>query len=333
MKAIVFDHIGLPEDVLYLSEVPLRDLKADEVLIRMSAASVIPGDFLFIQNMYPEPKKPVFPGQISGNHGAGIVEQTGDSAGGWQGKFVFFTYYNSWAEYAIVPAAWLIELPDNYPALKASQMVNLITAWDLIELSGVKTGQWLVLTAGASSVSLMAAQFAKKLGIKVISIVRHLQQGDDETTLFADAVIDLSALKGPLSSALHKITAKQGINGVIDNVGGQVTETLIKSCAFGSKVIINGNMSVDRYTLHNNDILFNGLEIKPYIYRYLLFPPQPEDQMLLDAIIQTSAEPDFQVKIGGTYNLENFKLAVSMTLYNGHSGKHVFVFPEHLGQE
>jgi NADPH2:quinone reductase len=326
MKAIVFDHIGAPADVLYLSDLALREIGEDEVLVRMVAASVIPGDFLFIQNMYPEPKKPVFPKQISGNHGAGIVESAGRDAGVLPGTFVFFTFYNSWAEYAIVPAKWLIPLPADYPPLKASQLVNLITAWDLVALSGVKAGQWLVLTAGYSSVSLMAAQFARRLGIKVISIVRHLQQEAEQSQHFADEVIELSSLKTSLISKLLKVTANSGINGVIDNVGGPALEELIKSTAFGSKIIINGNMSLDKFTLHNNDILFNGIEIKPYIYRYLLSPPQLADQPFLKELIAVSADPGFEVRIGGTHRLEDFALAVSGTLYDAGKGKQVFVF-------
>src|SRR5918999_4909541 len=72
MKAIVFDAIGSPRDVLYLHDVPMPRIGDGEVLVRMVSASVNPGDFLFIQNLYPEPKKPLLPRQIAGNHGAGI---------------------------------------------------------------------------------------------------------------------------------------------------------------------------------------------------------------------------------------------------------------------
>ena len=77
MKAIVFDEIGSPRDVLYLDDVPPPPIGDGEVLVRMVSASVNPGDFLFIQNLYPEPKKPHFPRQIAGNHGAGIIELVG----------------------------------------------------------------------------------------------------------------------------------------------------------------------------------------------------------------------------------------------------------------
>ncbi|MER9264802.1 alcohol dehydrogenase catalytic domain-containing protein [Mesorhizobium sp. M0410] len=77
MKAIVFDAIGSPRDVLYMDDLPIPRIGDGEVLVRMVSASINPGDFLFIQDLYPEPKKPHFPRQVAGNHGAGIVEAVG----------------------------------------------------------------------------------------------------------------------------------------------------------------------------------------------------------------------------------------------------------------
>ena len=324
-KAIVFDKIGVPEQVLYLSEITLRETTEDEVLIKMVASSIIPGDFLFIQNMYPEPKKPHFPNQIGGNHGAGIITKAGKNVDMPVGTFVFFTYYSAWAEYAIVPKEWLIALPQDYPILKATQLVNMITAWDLISLSGAKSGDWIAQTAGYATVSLLAAQFAKRLGIKVISIIRRSQPDFDEPGLFADAVIDLSAGHSTLREQVMEITAGQGLNGVIDNVGGPDLEQLVKSLAFGAKVVINGNMSTQNFTLHNNDILFNGVEIRPHIYRYLLSPPAEEDGPLLKKILAISAETDFLVHIGGTHKLEAYTQALKATINHPEKGKQVFI--------
>ncbi|MXQ53844.1 hypothetical protein [Shimazuella alba] len=59
--------------ILVLYKLPVPEINDDEVLVKMIAASINPGDFLFIQNLYPEPKKLVFPKQIAGNYGAGII--------------------------------------------------------------------------------------------------------------------------------------------------------------------------------------------------------------------------------------------------------------------
>jgi len=69
MRAVVFDKVGPPTEVLRLADVVIPEIGDDEVLVEMLAAPINPGDFLFIQNLYPEPKKPHFPEQIGGNYG------------------------------------------------------------------------------------------------------------------------------------------------------------------------------------------------------------------------------------------------------------------------
>src|SRR5258706_15997788 len=103
MNAIIFEKVGEPLEVLETNEVPIPDIGDDEVLVRMVAASINPGDFLFIKALYPEPKKPHFPRQIAGGHGAGVVEKAGKNAKIKIGGFVAFSYLNTWAEYAAIP--------------------------------------------------------------------------------------------------------------------------------------------------------------------------------------------------------------------------------------
>jgi NADPH:quinone reductase-like Zn-dependent oxidoreductase len=126
MKAIVFDHIGKPEEVFSLREIPIPSVGDDEVLIRITSASVNPGDFLFIQNLYPPPKRPRLPQQVAGNYGAGIVEVAGKHSGYTEGDHVAFGHYGSWAQYASIPSKWLIPLPTDFPAEKAGQVFNFI---------------------------------------------------------------------------------------------------------------------------------------------------------------------------------------------------------------
>jgi NADPH:quinone reductase-like Zn-dependent oxidoreductase len=322
MKAIVFDTIGPPLEVLRLAEIPIPAIKDDEVLIRIVSASISPGDFLFIENLYPEPKKPRFPQQIGGNHGAGIVEKVGKNLNIEPGAYVAFSYYNSWAEYAAVPAEWLIPLPSGFPPEKAGQFFNLITAWDLLEAARVKPGEWLAVTAGNSTVSTMVLQFARARNVNVISLVRRA--GFDLKELGASEVVELSSLGGSVGNRIEKITANKGINAVIDNVGGSVTGELIRSTAFGGHVIINGGMSAERFELHNFDILLRGIEIRSHVYRYFFTPPQPGEMQMLLQIAEASAHPEFKVPVGGLNRLEDFQSAIAETLTHPERGKQFF---------
>jgi NADPH2:quinone reductase len=328
MKAIVFDRIGPPLDVLYLADVPIPKIGANEVLLKMVSASINPGDFLFIQNLYPEPKKPVFPKQIGGNHGAGIVTEVGKGVSLAPGTLVAYSYFNTWAEFAAVPPDWLLPLPAAYPLEKAGQFVNPITAWDLLNASQVKPGQWLALTAGNSSVATMVLQFARRKGVKVISIVRQAHKQVDLKALGASEVIDLSHDSTGIRERIMEITRNNGISGVVDSVGGSVTGELIRSMAFGGQVIINGGMSPERFQLHNFDVLLRGIEIKAYVYRYFFNPPQEGDTEMLQQIAEIFSQPDFQVPLGGVHALDDFKTAVDESINHPERGKRLFKISE-----
>lgn len=324
MKAIVFDAIGSPRDVLYMDDLPMPRIGDGEVLVRMVSASINPGDFLFIQDLYPEPKKPHFPRQIAGNHGAGIVEAVGANVLLEPGTLVAFSYYGSWAEYAAIPAEWLIPLPADYPVERAGQMVNPITAWDLLTDSRVRPGQWLAVTAGYSSISTMVMQFAQRRGINVIALVRRSHQSFDLKTLGASAILDLSDLKASIREAVMDITGGAGLNGIIDNVGGPVSGELIRTLALGGQMVINGGMSAERFELHNFDVLLSGVEIRASIYRYFFSPPAEADRPVLREIIDIFGQPGFHVPVGGLHALTEFKLAVANSLDRADLGKQIF---------
>lgn len=319
MKAVIFDRSGPPLDVLRLADVPKPVVGDGQALIQMVAAPISPGDFLFIESLYPDPKKPQFPGQIGGNHGAGIVEWAPPGSAIEPGRLVAFSYYNSWAEYSAIPVEWLIPLPSDFAPEKAAQFFNLITAWDLLAAARIKPGDWIVLTAGNSTISQMVLQFAHQRGINVISIVRRVH--GDLRTLGAAAVIELATLDGSVAEQACRMTDGKGIRALIDNVGGPVTGEIIRNMALGGQVIINGGMSAERFALHNFDVLLKALEIRSHVYRYFFTAPEPGNSETLTAIAAAAAPETFKVPIGGVNPLSEFRHAVTETLSHPERGK------------
>lgn len=322
MKAIVFDKLGPPLEVLQIREVPVPEPKDNEVLIKMVSDSINPGDAAFIQGLYPEPKKPVLP-QIAGTHGAGIIIKAGKNVSLDLGTFVYFSYVNTWAEYAAVPAEWVIPLPSNYPIEKAPQFGNFVTAWDLVNETKVQSGQWIAITAANSTVSTIAVQLAKQKGMNVIAIVRKKRDHVDLQAIGADEVIELSESSvASVREKVMEITQKKGINGVIDSVGGPVLGELINSLALGAQVIISGDLSMEPFEMRSSDIALKVASIRTYAYRYFFSPPKPEDKGTLQEIMNISSE--FQVPVGGMHALTDFKNAIDMGLNQPEKGKRFF---------
>lgn len=319
MKALVFDRIGHPLDVLRLEDVPVPAVKDGEVLVRMAAASINPGDFLFTQNLYPDPKKPKFPRQVAGNHGAGYIEKRGKNARLKEGQFVGFSYLDLWAEYVVVPEAWLVPLPDGLPLGKAAQLLNLVTAWDLLELV-YRPNAWLAITAGHSAVSLFLLQYAARRGLRTLSIVRREVPGIDLRALGATEVLSL-ATTPDVSEALHRITGGHGVDAVVDGVGGSLARSLIKNLAFGATFSIHGGFSDETYPVHNFDFLMRGASLRTYIYRYFFDPPKPSDAPMLKELLELSAREDFVAPIGGEHPLEEFREAIEASVKEPERGK------------
>jgi len=325
LKAIVFDEIGSPLDVLQFRDVPIPEIRDNEVLVKMVSASINPGDFLFIQNLYPEPRKPHFPEQIAGNAGAGVIAKAGKKVSLRPGTLVAFYYYIAWAEYAVIAAEWLIPVPASLPPEKSSQFQNAITAWDLLRESQVQPGQWLAVTAGNSSVATKVLQFANLEKVNVLSIVRRAEKGLDLKAWGAREVIELSTAGGNLGERIKKITNNKGLDAVIDSVGGPLLADLVRSLvSWDGKVVIYGGYSPSKFQLHNFDILMKGVTIKPYAYRYFFTPPKKEDRKKLQEIAKVFAQPAFKVRVGGMHRLEDYRAAIEETLSRPERGKRFF---------
>ncbi|WP_332910601.1 zinc-binding dehydrogenase [Algoriphagus boritolerans] len=143
---------------------------------------------MFVRGMYGiTPKLP----SSAGFEACGVVE-TGDEDGKVKsGTRVMFTAIGTWKEYLCLPAATAIPVPDGMPDEVACQaFVNPMTAYGMIEKSGLKAGEWLLITAGASAFGKFAIQMAKAKGIKVAATVRHDEQKAVLEKLGADLVVN-----------------------------------------------------------------------------------------------------------------------------------------------
>lgn len=327
MQAIVFDRLGLPTEVLELRDVKRPAPGKGEVLVQLLNAPINQGDFLFIQNLYPEPKRPSLPGQVAGNYGTGIVVEKGPGARLTESTLVAVNYYNTWAEYAAIPEEWLIPLPSGFAPEKAAQMMPMITAWDILEGSKAKAGDWIAVTAANSANALMIMQLAVRKGIRVIALVRR-QPSLNLHDFGAEVVVDISLHGDNIPSHIRDITAGKGISAILDAVGGPLRADLVRSASFGARVVMYGGLSDQRFELHNNDIYLNGLSIEPYIYRHFFTPPTPEERTTLEKIITIAGDPSFVAPVSGRYRLDQFKTAVKASYSStpgSSSGKGLFI--------
>jgi NADPH:quinone reductase-like Zn-dependent oxidoreductase len=174
VKAVRFDEYGT-EDVLKVADVPVPEPGPGQVLVRVKAASVNPGEAKIRDGLLHSRWPATFPsGQ--GSDLAGVVERLGPdvtgaaaSAGGEVIGWV--DTRSSQAEYAVVEAASLAPKPASVPWEVAGALpVAGFTAWAAVRAVALRPGDTLVVSGAAGGVGSIAVQLARRAGATVIGI-------------------------------------------------------------------------------------------------------------------------------------------------------------------
>jgi NADPH:quinone reductase-like Zn-dependent oxidoreductase len=301
--------------------------RAGEAIVRVELASINPADFLFIAGELPGPVRAA-PGQIAGLCGVGLVETPAEN-GPPAGTLVAFNALGTWADYVAVPVAALIPLPSDFPRELAAQYANLITAWQMVEKCGVQPGGWLALTAGYSTVAVLALQFAVRRGIRVLSVVRTALDEPDLVGLGAAAVIATG--EGMLSAAVLQATGGDGLNGIIDCVAGAVTGDLIRQCQPFSRMQLYGSLDPGNLNIAGHDVLYRFLEIIPYNYPFSFSPPATADDFeLVRQVSEEVRKCRLFIPVGGIFQMADYREALADRTVAGDHGKRFLRMVENI---
>jgi NADPH:quinone reductase-like Zn-dependent oxidoreductase len=198
MHAIRIHEFGGPE-VLKDDTLPLPKPKADEILVRIEAASVNPVDGKIREGKFAKVKDEALPITL-GRDLSGVVEICGPAARGiapGEAVFALLGYdRGAYAQHVLIkPQEWARK-PDNLSHVEAAAVpLAAITAWQgMIDHGGLKSGQRVLIHGGAGGVGHLAIQIAKAKGAWVATTC----SGEDlefVRGLGADQVIDYKTEK------------------------------------------------------------------------------------------------------------------------------------------
>ena len=196
MMAIVHRRYGRP-DVLEHTEVDKPVVGDDDVLVRVHAAAVHPGDY-FIMTGVPTVVRLAFGlrrprNGIRGMDVAGRVEAVGRSVQGLEpGDAVFGrSSTGTLAEYTRAPADNFAPKPVNLSMEQAAAIpVSAFTALQALrEIARVQPGQTVLVTGASGGVGTFAVQIAKAFGAEVTGVC-STRNVDLVRSLGADHVVD-----------------------------------------------------------------------------------------------------------------------------------------------
>jgi NADPH:quinone reductase-like Zn-dependent oxidoreductase len=224
MRAAVMHETGGPE-VLRYEEAEPPEPGADEVLIRVRAASVNPADWKARRGFREMPLPAVL-----GHDASGTVETSRSDAFA-EGDEVFgMTASGAYAELATASAATIARKPAALSHEQAAALpVAGMTAWQaLFDRGGLESGQTALIAGAAGGVGHLGVQFAKRAGARTIG-TGSARNRDFVIGLGADEYVDYTAQ--------DVAEAVQDADVVFDTVGGDTTESLVPAVRSGGIIV------------------------------------------------------------------------------------------------
>jgi len=254
MKAIVFDRPGVADEVLAPRDMPVPSCGPRQALVRVTARVIQPADWLFVADKYST--KPSYP-QVAGFDGAGIVEAVGAAVRELEvGRRVAFRSPGAWAEYAAVPIERIYPVPTEFADRASDEVVcqfplNPLTAWGLLDLASVKSGERVLLTAARSVVAAVADQLARERGAVVERLYRH-----DGSYKLCDSENRTMGVGGSVADALADA---KPYDLILDPVGGPDTLALIARAAPGATLFSYGVLDDRPIEIRTSTLLYKAL--------------------------------------------------------------------------
>lgn len=180
MKAMVANEYGGPE-VYQLQEVNIPTLKSNEILVKVSAASVTRADTMmrtgkpYISRLFVGLNKPKHP--IPGTGFSGTVVASGDSVAKFKvGDEVFgetTTNFSTNAEYVAVTENGVVHhRPENLSSAAAAVFCDgPLTSYNFLkEIGEIKKGQKVLINGASGALGMAAVQLAKYFGAEVTGV-------------------------------------------------------------------------------------------------------------------------------------------------------------------
>lgn len=215
MKLIQVTKLGGPEE-LKLTEAPVPVPAAGQALVHIAATGVNFIDVYFRTGLY-KLDLPFTPG----SEAAGTVESVGPGVDTLQlgDRVAYAMVRGSYAEYAAVPAAQLVKLPEHVDfKTAAAAMLQGMTAHYLTHSTfPLKPGDVALVHAAAGGAGGLIVQMAKMLGATVIGTAGSDEKAAIAKHAGADEVIVYT--RQDFAAEVKRITNGRGVDVIYDSVG------------------------------------------------------------------------------------------------------------------
>lgn len=264
MKAAVFEEFGGPE-VVRIAEVDTPEPGPGQVRVAVRAAALNHLDLWVRRGL---PLKITMP-HIGGSDLAGVVDAVGPGVEGvergtrvvvdpsegyaWyervssgaslpvpQFRIIGEHTQGGFADYCVVPAANLVEVPEDVPfETAAAASLVAVTAWrGLMVRGGLRAGERVLITGASGGVSTLAVQIARLAGAEVFAVTSGPANVERVRELGAQVVYD--RLQTDWARQVWLDTGKRGVDLALDAVGQAVWAQCLRALAVRGRLVTYG---------------------------------------------------------------------------------------------
>ena len=261
MKSWRFHKFGV-FDSLQIDEVPIPEPDSQNCIVKIDYAALNPADRLLIMGWYPTSAIPPF---SVGRDGSGAVVATAEGSRFKEGdqvvclrSIIGIERDGTLAEYIRVPEAHLAPRPDWWGARDGAAGPHaLLTSWQaLSEVSALKKDENVLITGASGGIGTAALILAKAMGANVIALSRSAEKRSKLNDLGADIVLDPGD-----DELIKKIKTNGGCDVVIENVCGELLNSILKTCNPYGRVCIIGALGGTAATIEPTRLIFKRLQI------------------------------------------------------------------------
>ncbi|WP_106848875.1 NADPH:quinone oxidoreductase family protein [Blastococcus sp. Marseille-P5729] len=261
MKAVHIASLDGPEAVTVVeAEKPTRT--PEQVLIEVHAAGVAFPEVLQSRGKYQiKPELPFIPGAEVG----GVVLEAPKGSGLAAGDRVSaLSMLGGFAEYVVADPGLVFKVPDNVSFEQAASLpFNYMTAhFGLLPRGRMSEGETVLVHGAAGGGGTASIQVAKAFGAgKVIAVTST----DEKGTVAKEAGADEYVLVDGFKDAVKELTGGEGVDIVVDTVGGDRFTDSLRSLRNDGRLLVIGftegsipEVKVNRLLLNNIDVVGVG---------------------------------------------------------------------------
>ena len=259
MRAALVTEFGPPSS-LVIEDVPDLVPGPGEVVIEVGAVSINFPDILVVEGTYQNlPPRPFVPGKEAAGRVIAVGEGVDRITVGQ--RVLTLVEFGGYAEQVVVPEALAVELPDSmsYEEAAAFGLVASTAHLGLFRRGHVRPGETVLVTGAGGGVGSAAVQLAKARGARVIALAQDGIKGELARRQGADLVLTSTA--ETLRDDLLAATDGNGVDVVLDMLGGDLLTQIIRATAWEGRIVIVGFASGSQSPIKPGHILVKNISV------------------------------------------------------------------------